>query len=135
MCIGNAFELCFFIVKALLIFLPSVVQTLDRAFYQTNHYPTDKYSGKQLRYTLGLKVIMEIIKLFPQPWPFFFTVLGVFRMYSRLKTHAVPDPTQKGLLNFSGIRDTQGFSRYGPRVLGSISAAVSVLPEKRRLDT
>ena len=42
----------FFIVKALLIFLPLVFQTFASAFYQTNHYPTDKYSGKQLRYAL-----------------------------------------------------------------------------------
>ena len=42
----------FFIVKGLLIFLPPVVQTFDSAFFQTNHYPVDKYSGKKSRYAL-----------------------------------------------------------------------------------
>ena len=43
----------FFIVKGLLIFLPPVVQTFDHgAFFQTNHYPVDKYSGKKSRYAL-----------------------------------------------------------------------------------
>ena len=43
----------FFIVKGLLIFLPPVVQTFDHgAFFQTNHYPVDKYWGKKSRYAL-----------------------------------------------------------------------------------
>ena len=42
----------FFIVKGLLIFLPPVVQTFDSAFFQTNHYPVDKYSGKKSRCAL-----------------------------------------------------------------------------------
>ena len=42
----------FFIVKGLLIFLTPVVQTFDSAFFQTNHYPVDKYSGKKSRYAL-----------------------------------------------------------------------------------
>ena len=43
----------FFIVKGLLIFLSPVVQTFDHgAFFETNHYPADKYSGKKSRYAL-----------------------------------------------------------------------------------
>ena len=30
----------------------SVVQTLDSAIHQINHYPADKYYGNQLRYPL-----------------------------------------------------------------------------------
>ena len=35
-----------------IIILSPVVQTFDSAFYQTNHYRTNKYSGKQLRHAL-----------------------------------------------------------------------------------
>ena len=34
------------------IILASVVQTLDSAIHQINHYPTDKYYGNQLRHPL-----------------------------------------------------------------------------------
>ena len=30
-----------------------LVQTLDSTTHRTNHYPADKYYGKQLRYPLG----------------------------------------------------------------------------------
>ena len=30
-----------------------VIQTLDSTTHRTNHYPADKYYGKQLRYPLG----------------------------------------------------------------------------------
>ena len=32
--------------------LAPVVQTLDSALHRINHYPADKYQGKQLRYPL-----------------------------------------------------------------------------------
>ena len=35
------------------IILASVVQTLDSAIHQINHYPRDKYYGNQLRYPLN----------------------------------------------------------------------------------
>ena len=44
---------CFFYGQRLAYFpAPPVVQTFDSAFFQTNLYPTEKYSGKQLRYAL-----------------------------------------------------------------------------------
>ena len=35
------------------IILASVVQTLDSAIHQINHYPREKYYGNQLRYPLN----------------------------------------------------------------------------------
>ena len=36
----------------ILILHAPVVQTLDSAIHQINHYPVDKYQGNRLRYTL-----------------------------------------------------------------------------------
>ena len=42
----------FYSYNGLLFTRPRVVQTLDSAIHQINHYPADTYYGKQLRYPL-----------------------------------------------------------------------------------
>ena len=39
-------------MECMKISLALVVQTLDSAIHQINHYPADKYYGNQLRYLL-----------------------------------------------------------------------------------